>query len=78
MVIKTAPSFLNMSINDLIQIRKGQKFYAIEGENIYRELRMTSKDVILGLVFGIDKDGTEMSYKIDVIQLSEPSCTTIH
>ena len=78
MVIKTAPSFLNMSINDLAQIKKGQNFYAIESENIYRELRMTSKDVILGLVFGIDKDGTEMSYKIDVIQLSEPSCTTIH
>lgn len=78
MVIKTAPSFLNLSINDLAQIKKGQKFYAIESVNSYRELRMTSKDVILELVFGIDKDGTEMSYKIDDIQLSEPSCTTIH
>lgn len=74
----TTPSFLNMSINDLIQIRKGQKFYAIEGENIYRELRMTSKDVSLGHVFGIDKDGRERFYKIDDIQLSEPFCTPIH
>ena len=78
MVIKTALSFLNMSINDLAQIKKGQKFYAIESDYIYRYLLLSSKDVILGLVFGIDKDGTEMSYKIDVIQLSEPSCTTIH
>ena len=67
-----------MSINDLIQIRKGQKFYAIEGENIYRELRMTSKDVSLGHVFGIDKDGRERFYKIDDIQLSEPFCKPIH
>ena len=74
----TTPSFLNMSINDLIQIRKGQKFYAIEGENIYRELRMTSKDVSLEHVFGIDKDGSERFYKIDDIQLSEPFCTPIH
>lgn len=30
----TTPSFLNVSINDLAQIKKGQKFYAIESENI--------------------------------------------
>ena len=42
-----------MLINDLVQIEKGQKFYAIESENIYRELRTTSKDIVLGLVFGV-------------------------
>lgn len=78
MVFKTAPSLLNMLINDLVQIEKGQKFYAIESENIYRELRTTSKDIVLGLVFGVDKDGAERSYKIGEIQLFEPSCTIIH
>ncbi|MGN1217371.1 MAG: hypothetical protein ACI4TD_05280 [Phocaeicola sp.] len=69
-VLMTTPSLLNMSINDLAQIEKGQKFYAIESENIYRELRMTTKDIILGLVFGVDKDGTERSYKIGNVQLN--------